>query len=57
MLTVLESNVIEEIIERGIRFYRTDLTYDNTLLFDTLMKVRKCDSIFQLLEQERLKII
>ena len=57
MLTVLESNVIEEIIERGIRFYRTDLSYDNTLLFDTLMKVRKCDSIFQLLEQERLKII
>lgn len=50
MLTVLESSIIEEIIERGIKFYRTDLSYDNTVLFDTLMKVRKCDSIFQLLE-------
>jgi hypothetical protein len=26
------------------------------MLFDTLMKVRKCDSIFELLEQERQKI-
>jgi hypothetical protein len=54
---VLEPNIIDEIIERAIRFYYADLQYDNTLLFDTLLKVRKCESIFQLLEQERLKII
>jgi len=46
LLTVLETQIIEEIIERGIKFYRTDLSYDNTLLFDTLMKLKKCDSIF-----------
>ena len=56
MLNVLETQIIEEIIERGIKFYRADLAYDSTLLFDTLMKIRKCDSIFQLLEQERMKI-
>ena len=43
---VLEPSIIEEIIERAIRFYRADLMYDNTLLFDTLMKIRNCDSIF-----------
>lgn len=53
---MLETQIIEEIIERGIKFYRADLAYDSTLLFDTLMKIRKCDSIFQLLEQERMKI-
>lgn len=57
LLNVLEPSIVEEIIERAIRFYRADLQYDNTMLFDTLMKVRKCDSIFQLLEQERLKIV
>ena len=53
----LEPSIIEEIVERAVRFYRTDLSFDNTMLFETLMKVRNCQSIFELLEQERLKII
>lgn len=57
LLSVLEPSIVEEIIERAIKFYRADVQYDSTLLFDALMKVRKCDSIFQLLEQERQKII
>jgi hypothetical protein len=57
MLSVLEPQIIEEIIERGIKFYRADLCYDSTLLFETLMKIKKCDSIFQLLEQEKTKIL
>ena len=46
MHAVLESNIIDEIIERAIKFYRADLQYDNSLLFETLMKIRGCDSIF-----------
>jgi hypothetical protein len=38
----LEASIIEEIVERAVRFYRTDLSFDNTLLFETLMKVRNC---------------
>ena len=37
---VLEPSIVEEVIERAIKFYRADLQYDNTLLFETLMKVR-----------------
>ena len=54
---VLEPNIIDEIIERAIKFYRADLQYDNTILFETLMKIRGCDSIFQLLDQEKNKIL
>jgi hypothetical protein len=56
MHSSLEPSIIEEIVERAVRFYRTDLSFDNTLIFDTLMKVRSCTSIFELLEQERIKI-
>ena len=59
---VLEPSIIEEIVERAIRFYRADLVGECGMggsggVFEALMKVRGCDSIFQLLEQERQKII
>lgn len=54
---MLEPSIVEEIIERAIKFYRADMHYDSSLLFETLIKLRKCDSIFQLLDQERAKII
>ena len=57
MHSVLEPSIIEEVIERAIRFYRADLRYDNSAIFETLMRVRHCDSIFMLLEQEKKKII
>lgn len=46
LLAVLEPSIVEEIIERAIKFYRADLHYDSTVLFETLIKLRKCDSIF-----------
>jgi len=46
LMTVLEPSIVEEIIERAIKFYRADLHYDSTVLFETLIKLRKCDSIF-----------
>jgi hypothetical protein len=46
MNSVLEPSIVEEIIERAIRFYRADICYDNSSLFETLMKVRNCTSIF-----------
>lgn len=52
----LEVSIIEEIIERALRFYKSDIQFDNSLLFDTLIKVRKCSSIFELLDQEKIKI-
>ena len=57
LLSVLEPSIVEEIIERAIKFYRADMHYDSALLFETLIKLRKCDSIFQLLDQERAKIV
>ena len=53
----LESSIIEEVVERAVRFYRADLQYDNSLLFETLMRLRNCESIFQLLDQERDKVL
>ena len=54
---LLEPSIIEEIIDRAVRFYRADLMYDSSILFETLMKLRECDSIFQLLDQEKDKIL
>jgi hypothetical protein len=48
--------VIEEIIERAIKFYRVNLHYDSSYLFETLMRLRNCESIFELLDKERIKI-
>jgi hypothetical protein len=57
LLGVLEPSIVEEIIERAIKFYRADIHYDAHLLFEALCKLRKCESVFQLLDQERAKII
>lgn len=53
---MLDPPIVEEIIERAVKFYRADVSFDNTLLFEMLIKVRKCASIFELLEQERVKV-
>lgn len=42
MQVALEASIIEEIVERAIRFYRAGTQFDNSLIFDMLMKVRNC---------------
>lgn len=49
----LTINLIEEVVERALKFYRNDIHFDNSPIFECLMKVRNCSSIFELLEQEK----
>lgn len=49
--------MIEAIIDRSITMHHTDISFDNTLIFETLLKIRNCNSIFELLEHESHKIL
>jgi len=43
---VLEKEIIDEVVDRAIKFYRADLHYDAFQIFETLLKTNQCDSYF-----------
>ena len=57
MMTMLDQSIIEDIIERSIKFYKGDSRFNAHLLFHTLCELRGVHSIFELIEHERNKII
>jgi hypothetical protein len=42
----LEPCVVSEIIERAVKYYNTDVHFDNTLMLELLMELRGCPNVF-----------
>lgn len=48
----LPEQVIGELVAKSIQIFKSDPNYDNTPVINLLMKIRKSDSVFKLLNQE-----
>ena len=46
ILRLLSHQVIWEIINKTIQFYKSDPNYDNRPLIQLMLKIRKCNSVF-----------
>ena len=53
----VKTEIMEQIIEKHMHFYRANPSHDNRSLIDLLKRVKNCHSVFELLRLEKARIM
>ena len=57
LLNTVDKDLVEQIIFRAIYLRRQDPSHDTEALISMMLKLKKCDSVFKLLEQEKQAVL
>ena len=53
----MPKQLLSEVVNKALQFFKADPHYDSKPLIQLIMKIRGCESVFQLLQSERAKVV